>query len=35
MEARFRKEAQKLERESAVKKMHIRESAKGKTILMR
>jgi hypothetical protein len=28
MEARFRKEAQKLERESAVKKMHIREASK-------
>ena len=34
MEARFRKEAQRFERESAVKKMHLREMAK-KTIIIR
>lgn len=34
MEARFRKEAQKLERESAVKKMNIRDLGK-KTIVLR
>jgi hypothetical protein len=34
MEARFRKEAQRLERESAVKKMHLREQAK-KTMVLR
>ena len=34
MEARFRKEAQKLDRDSAVKKMQIREDAKKTAVMI-